>query len=195
MSLYSSRYLKNLSSETLSSVKNRLIAESRTQHTAFDIFLSHSYLDKDEVEGIYIELRQKGYSVYVDWIIDPHLSRDNVTKEAAETIRKRLKASKSLLLAVSTNAGLSKWIPWELGFVDGLTGQCALFPVSRDINPPKTFERSEYLKLYPYVKNAELTTYSPDLFITESANSYVAIRDWVRSREKPSYKYKNIDLL
>lgn len=194
MSLYSSTYLKQLSSGTLMSTKNRLFSESRNSTSEFDIFLSHSFLDKDEVEGIYIELKSKGFSVYVDWIIDPSLNRNNVTRETAEIIRKRMKSSKSLLLAISTNAQLSKWIPWELGFIDGFKNQCALFPVARESVTPKTFKRSEYLLLYPYIKMADIDN-KKDLFITESANEYSNLGDWVRRQIKPSYNYKNIDLL
>lgn len=52
-------------------------------HISFDIFLSHSYLDKEDVEGLYIELTRMGFKVYVDWIIDPNLVRTNVTKTTA----------------------------------------------------------------------------------------------------------------
>lgn len=194
MSLYSSSYLRGLTRNTLSSVKSRYISESRNQTTHFDIFLSHSYLDREEVEGIYIELTNKGYSVYVDWIVDPQLNRGNVTKENAEKIRNRMKSSKSLLLAISTNAQLSKWMPWELGFVDGLRGQCAIFPVSPDATPPKTFNRSEYLLLYPYVKLAEID-FRKDLYIIESANNYTAMADWVRRQAKPTYSFRSIDIL
>lgn len=65
-------------------------------HTSFNIFLSHSFLDKDEVEGLYLELTHMGYKVYVDWIIDPYLNRNNVTKATANHIRNRLKSSKTL---------------------------------------------------------------------------------------------------
>jgi hypothetical protein len=194
MSLYSSAYLKQLSAGTSSSVKTRLFTESRNLRTGFDVFLSHSFLDKDEVEGIYIELTSKGYSVYVDWIVDPQLNRNNVTKETAEYIRKRMKESKSLLLAISTNAQLSKWIPWELGFIDGLRSQCAVFPVSKDPFTPKTFQRHEYLLLYPYVKMADMDN-RQDIFITESSNEYSNFNDWVKRQIKPSYKTRNIDSL
>lgn len=112
MPLYSSSYLKQLSANTRSSVKSRLFTESKNRVSGFDIFLSHSFLDKEEVEGIYLELTNKGFSVYVDWIVDPTLNRENVTKQSAELIRNRMKSSKSLLLALSTNTGFSKWIPW-----------------------------------------------------------------------------------
>ena len=77
----------------------------------FDIFLSHSFLDQREVKGLYIELTDLGYRVYVDWIADPQLDRNNVTKESAELIRNRMKSSKTLLLAISENAEMSKWMP------------------------------------------------------------------------------------
>ncbi len=194
MSLYTSAYLKQLSASTTFSVKTKLFTESRAHLTEFDIFLSHSFLDKEEVEGIYIELRNKGYSVYVDWIVDPHLDRKNVTKATAELIRKRMKSSKSLLFAISDKAEISKWMPWELGFIDGNTNQCSIFPVSQDKVAPKTFRRSEYLLLYPYVKMAEIDS-KKEILITESGNEYSGLGDWVRRQVKPNYKIKNIDLL
>jgi hypothetical protein len=195
MALYTSSYLKQLSAGTIASVKNRLFTESRNLSTGFDIFLSHSFLDKEEVEGIYIELTNKGYSVYVDWIVDAHLDRKNVTKATAEHIRNRMKSSKSLLLALSTSAQLSKWIPWELGFIDGDKSQCALFPVSREGGTaPTVFNRSEYLLLYPYVKMADIDN-RKELFVTESSNEYSGLNDWVRRKVKPNYQFRNIDFL
>jgi hypothetical protein len=194
MPLYTSAFLKRLSVDTLSSIKNRMFTESRSATTGFDIFLSHSFLDKDEVEGIYIELKKKGYSVYVDWIVDPQLNRSNITKQTAEHIRNRMKSSKSLILAISTSASLSKWIPWELGFVDANTNQCALLPVSRDAVAPKSFLRSEYLLLYPYIKLADIEN-QKEVLITESANEYTYLYNWVNLKAKPTYKQKNIDLL
>jgi hypothetical protein len=194
MSLYTSSYLKKLSADTFNTVKQRLFTESKQYVAGFDFFLSHSFLDKDEVEGIYLELSNKGYSVYVDWIVDPHFDRKNVAKETAELIRKRMKSSKSLLFAISDKAEMSKWIPWELGFVDGNTNQCAIFPVSKDNVAPKTFKRSEYLLLYPYVKMADIDI-KRDIFVAESGNEYSNLSDWVKKQIKPNYKFKNIDLL
>lgn len=75
----------------------------------FDIFLSHSFLDKEVVKGLYNTLTEQGFSVYVDWIVDSDLNRSFVTKESAEKIRKRMDQSRSLLYAISTNAEMSKW--------------------------------------------------------------------------------------
>jgi hypothetical protein len=194
MALYTSTYLKRLSATKSFSQKEILLSESKKTHTSFDIFLSHSFLDQDEVEGLYIELMNQGFSVYVDWIIDPQLDRNNVTKETAELVRNRMKLSKSLLLAVSSNVAMSRWMPWELGFIDGKTGRCAIVPVSKDNITPKTFKRAEYLLLYPYLKRG-MISYREDSYITETAYSYVSLNDWVRNRLNPTYKDKNIDEL
>lgn len=191
MALFSSTYLRSVSRLITEQQRTKLFSESREQST-FDIFLSHSFLDKDEVGGLYFELTRRGFSVYVDWIVDPHLSRGNVTKETAELIRNRMKQSKSLLLAMSDNAQLSKWIPWELGFVDGKTARCALVPVSQNIGTATTFDRQEYLKLYPYIKQA------PDinnrLWVVEAAHEYESIESWLNTGEL-KYQSRNINVL
>lgn len=194
MPLFTSASLKERSMQKSFSEKQILLKESKKPHDTFDIFLSHSFLDKEEVEGLYLLLTGMGYSVYVDWIVDPNLNRSNVTKATAELIRTRMKSSKSLLLAVSTNAAMSKWMPWELGFVDGKTNRCAIVPVSKDVIPPKAFARSEYLLLYPYIKKATID-YSEKVYITESSNNYVPLESWLTRNQNPFYNSKNIDEL
>jgi hypothetical protein len=194
MALFTSASLKQRSAKQTFSERSFLLAESNKAHVQFDIFLSHSFLDRDEVEGIYLELTDAGYSVYVDWIIDPHLDRNNVTKNTAEIIRGRMKASKSLVLAISEHATVSRWMPWELGFVDAKTNRCAILPVSKNAIAPKTYTRSEYLLLYPYIKRAAID-YLEKMYITESGNTYVAFNDWLKKNETPIYNYTNIDLL
>ena len=99
--IYTNTYLRTLSrTKTLTESRKMFSAQSEP-HTSFDIFLSHSYLDKEDVEGLYIELTRMGFKVYVDWIIDPNLDRTNVTKATATIIQNRLKCSKALLLAIS----------------------------------------------------------------------------------------------
>lgn len=99
--------------------------------------------------------------------------------------------SKTLLLAVSANAALSKWMPWELGYVDGNTSKCAILPISQDNITRTDFTRAEYLLLYPYVKQAQLN-YTTSSYITESGHSYVSMKEWINKGESPSYKPTNI---
>lgn len=194
MPLFASSYLKNIELSQKENLRKKILAEEQGTKTYFDIFLSHSYLDREEVGGLYLELTRKGYTVYVDWIVDPDLDRNHVTKESATLIRERMKASKSLLLAISTNAQMSKWMPWELGFVDGFRGRCAIVPVSKEGPVPHTFKRFEYLLLYPYIKRA-LINFNDEIIVTEAAHSFVYFNQWLRNNSDPGYQPTNIDEL
>lgn len=134
---------------------------SRDLTTIFDIFVSYNISDKDIVRGIYNTLTKMGFKVYVDFIIDSNLDRGSVNLNTALTIRKRLENSKSLIYAQSPSAAMSRWMPWELGVVDGHTKRCAILPVLKDGS--SYYGRQEYLNLYPVIKSGlygELSVYS-----------------------------------
>ena len=190
MALYSSSYLKTLTERTPLNESQRMFSETKSK-TSFDIFLSHSFLDKDEVMGLYIDLTRLGFSVYVDWIVDPKLDRTNVTKETASLVQKRLHSSKSLLLAISINASISRWMPWELGYVDGHTNNCAIIPVSKSLTPPKSYEGVEYLSLYPFITRELNYKNVMDLWVVEEADKYVSIDSWI-SGTKPFLRTSKI---
>lgn len=194
MALYDSQYLKQLVREKGQSRRIKLLSESTTINSTFDIFIAHSFLDKEEVEGLYIELTDQGYSVYVDWIIDPHLDRHNVTKETAAWIRARLRASRSLILAISENEQMSKWTPWELGYVDGHTTKCSILPVSAQAHGHRSFKGKEYLSLYPYIKKARIDL-REDLYLVDSPNRFVLLDEWVKKNAGPRLSSVNIDSL
>ncbi len=123
-------------------------ASALRKSAAYDIFLSHSFSDAELILGVKRILEKEGFTVYVDWLEDPHLDRNNVTKETAEYIRARMKACGSLVYATSENARASKWMPWELGFFDGYKpGKVAILPLMNSEND--SFKGQEYLSLYP----------------------------------------------
>lgn len=129
----------------------------------FDVFLSYNINDKDVVKGIYYVLKNMGFKVYVDFMVDPQLDRRSVTKETAECIQSRLKHSKSLIYAKSSNAAMSKWMPWELGVVDGNTSKCFIMPVQKGYEIINS--RQEYLLLYPVIginTSSELRVYDSE---------------------------------
>lgn len=190
MALYTKSYLRRIAATETMNESTRLYSQRDLRHDTFDIFLSHRFLDREEVRGMYLELTRKGLSVYVDWIVDPHLDRTNVTKDTAETVRKRLHASRSLLLAFSTNSSLSKWMPWELGYVDGHTQRCAIAPVS-EVNQD-SFDRTEYLLLYPMLlKEGSYPQESGPGYITEARSTYVDLSGWLRG-SKPTMQNRSI---
>lgn len=132
------------------SLNERQQTFSANDYETFDVFISYNIHDKEVVRGIYYFLKKKGYKVYVDFIVDPDLDRSSVTKETAERIQRRLKHSKSLIYALSPSAATSKWMPWELGVVDGKTDKCFIMPVL-PYSYSKGFKRQEFLLLYPVI--------------------------------------------
>lgn len=172
---------------TSSSKARDVINEARNYQNTFksksyDIFLSHSSDDAREVAGLKLILEDYGYSVYVDWIEDPQLDRSNVSKKTAETLRYRMKQSKSLIYAFSENASSSTWMPWELGYFDGIRGLVSIMPVVE--SPYSTFTGNEYLELYPYVDIEKQSNSSQSiLWVNESNDTYVRFDLWLEGKK------------
>lgn len=142
-------YAKSSVAASLESYSSKLesIVESQKYKYHFDVFLSHSVKDAERVLGFVRILEDMGKKVYVDWVVDKQLSRDSVTKETAETLRTRMKQSSRLLYLATDNASSSKWMPWELGYFDGLkSGKVAILPLVDSAY--SSFQGQEYLGLY-----------------------------------------------
>lgn len=151
---------------------------------AFDIFLSHSTRDAKKVAGLKLLIEDMGYSVYVDWIEDPHLDRSKVKKETALLLQERMKSCKSLIYAFSENSGESKWMPWELGYFDGLKDKVAVLPISNKNGD--TFSGTEYLGIYYYVTVDIINnTNKETLWIRESSSKYIVFESWLNDNLKP----------
>lgn len=150
-------YAKRSITASVESYSSKLesIVESQNNQRQFDVFLSHSIRDEELVLGIVEFLKQMGKEVYVDWIEDRQLSRSSVTPETAETLRQRMNQSSRLLYLATDNASFSKWMPWELGYFDGLkSGKVAILPlVDYSFS---SFKGQEYLGLYPALDKDDL---------------------------------------
>lgn len=143
----------------------------------YDIFLSHSYLDADYIYMIKNEIEEMGFSVYVDWIEDSDLNREKVNKETALLLKKRMKSCKSLFYVTTENYQSSKWMPWELGYFDGIKNKVAILPV---LDNTSSFKGTEYLELYPYVDKAPMKNQIENtLWINENTNKYVRLEEWL----------------
>ena len=149
----------------------------------FDIFLSHSFSDKDIVLGIWFALEDMGYKVYVDWIHDRHLSRETVTRATAEVLRDRMRNSKSLFFATSSGSSASKWMPWELGFKDGHNQKAAILPIAQ--TDTQSYVGQEYLGVYPYITEDAATGSDPRkrLWMRRSTTCYVLFDSWLAGHE------------
>ncbi len=149
----------------------------------FDVFLSYSSAESEDILlGVKAMLEERELSVYIDKYNDPQLTPESVTPETAEILRRRMQNSKALLYVYSQNSKKSRWMPWELGYFDGLKGTVGIIPVTR--NQETTFKGEEYLNLYPYVDIATITgTNKPQLWINKSANTYAQLANWVKGSE------------
>lgn len=162
--------------------------DSRLPVTHFDIFLSHAYVDRIIVAGLYSLLQGTGFTVYVDWIHDRHrINRTSVTSANAAILRKRMGQCKSLLYATTQNHSTSKWMPWECGFFDGFDskplpegrqpGHVAILPVLSSAS--SQFSGQEYLGLYPIAQKGSLSRRNLNIHNQQTPSRYFHFDAWV----------------
>lgn len=144
-------------------------------HERFDVFLSHSYLDKDLIFAVKNYLEEHNLSVYVDWIDEQELDRSSVNAETAATLRRRMTQCESLLFATSSNSTSSKWMPWECGYFDGISGKIAILPIAK--SDESSFVGQEYLGLYPYIDVVAET-----IWINSIKSGYCTMKDWLKGK-------------
>jgi hypothetical protein len=186
MPLISKTRLNSLTSVAYKSVDQatRELSEERSRSVksleTFDVFLSHRYLDAKEVLALRTLIEAYGLRVYVDWIDSPQLQRGNVTKETAAELKNVMRRSRSLLYADSANSSGSRWMPWELGFSDGLHGRVGIVPVTEQQQSSESFQGQEYLGIYPYLTLTRDRSGTERLFVNESASRYVSLPDWIK---------------
>lgn len=195
----------------MSSVRSSLTEKSykriRNSDDKFDIFLSHSYKDKEIIPHLKKTLENLGFSVYVDWIDDKYSSRENIDKKTATLLQKRMSQSRSLFYATSENSKGSKWMPWELGYFDGIKNKkVAILPIEKELKSSnKIFQGQEYLSLYFYVsidmlsrdlfhkymymepnylnEMKKIWDNIPKIFINENDDRFVLFEEWLEGEE------------
>ena len=155
-----------------------------TSNKQFDIFLSHSSLDQEEVINLVGLFNNCGYSVYVDWMFDPQLDRSNVTADTAKALRIRMAQSTGLAYLATGNSANSKWCPWELGYFDGKsqTSRCCILPVLSSY--AASYTGQEYLGLYPYLTYTQYANKDAyDFWVHEQNSSkYVVLSSWLKGQ-------------
>ena len=92
----------------------------------YDLFVSHSFKDKDLVIGLKHLFNKAGYKVYIDWIDDAQLDRTCVDENTTIIIKNRMKSCKALTYIPTVNTPSSKWCPWELGLGDGMVNKVCI---------------------------------------------------------------------
>jgi len=136
----------------------------------FDVFLSHSHIDKEIILAFSKMLNSTGLKVYIDWIVDKDRGGKTITAENARIIRKRMKQCNTMIYLHTPNAAQSKWCPWEIGFFDAYRNEISVALISDTI---RATTGQEYLELYPRFKasvNSVTNKYSFKKQLTASSN-------------------------
>ncbi len=113
------------------------------------VFLSHSHYDRELIEMAEQLLTINGSSVYIDHR-DPEL-HDPPSSYTALKIREKIKSCQKFVMVASDNARASKWVPWELGYADGMkeAKDIAILPVQETSG---SWKGTEYVGLYPTIE-------------------------------------------
>ncbi|MEG9227613.1 hypothetical protein [Aeromicrobium sp. Sec7.5] len=141
------------------------VLRASAEYPTYDVFLSHARIDADLILGIKVTLEKSGNSVYVDWIDDPHLDRANVSAATAATLQRRMNQSRSLIYATSPRSSRSVWMPWELGYFNGIKSaeSIAILP----IEGTGSYPGQEFVGLYPLAEKGYASgTVAPRVVIT-----------------------------
>lgn len=143
----------------------------------YDIFLSHSSSDNKIILGTVLKLQDCGYSVYVD-INDKSLNPNIVTKRTAEILKQRMQNCESFVYAFSTHSPSSKWMPWELGYFDGLRGKVAVLPIVSE--PRASYVGTEYIGLYRQIQFGVEDNQYPYLYF-QNGRYTMLFHDWLHT--------------
>lgn len=148
---------------------------------SYDVFISHSSLDKELTCSIYDLFVQNGFTVYLDYE-DLELNPRNVSSSTGEKLRSKMKRSKCLSYISTSISPTSKWCPWELGYYDGVSeGKCCILPIIK--GSQKTFKGQEYLGMYPYLeyeKYADTEEYDFGVIDQENSKKYTTFSSWLK---------------
>jgi hypothetical protein len=154
-------------------------ASLESESRPFDVFLSHSVKDADEVYGVKLILEDQGLSVYVDWIDDPKLDRSHVTAQTAGYLRKRMDQCHSLIYIWSSNATTSRWMPWELGYFDGHRGADSVAIMPLMDNESDSFRGQEYVGFYSVVEKDRVSAaIAPGTTINPLTHRWMPLRQF-----------------
>lgn len=161
---------------------SKMLTETVSLEATFDVFLSHSSAEPEKLLlGVKGYLEDEGLAVYVDKYTDPQLALGEITPETAELLRMRMRKSATLLYIHSRHSKISRWMPWELGYSDGVHGRVGILPVAQVSTD--AFHGEEYLGLYPYVDQAHVTgTENLVFFINRNQSTYARLRPWLRGK-------------
>lgn len=142
-----------------------------------DVFISHKQQDQLRCDTLRQMIEAWGFSCYADFA-DPANAKATDAEDLAIGIREKLRVSRCLIYAYSSQSQQSKWMPWEIGFYDGRWGKhkIALFDLDQlgqsldpaaaaaaQANTVDVFTVQEFLCMYKNISVGELKDFLVDL--------------------------------
>ncbi|WP_412175034.1 toll/interleukin-1 receptor domain-containing protein [Campylobacter sp. RKI_CA19_01116] len=95
----------------------------------YDFFISHSYLDGEEIQKLIAFLNRNNKNVFCDWICDnDYLKRKLLCKETLKVLEKRMEQSKAMIFVESDNSKKSQWCKYELNYFYNLKKPIYVIP-------------------------------------------------------------------
>ena len=176
----------------LSKSNTQLAMDSASNN--YDIFLSHRFKDKHQVDIIKYKFESYGYSVFVDWEQDTLKDRSKVTKDTATLILEYMKKCKVLVFVITDNFKDSLWMAWELGNFHSLElggiEKIALMPIAT--NHDGKYNDHEFLQLYSYIDECEIKgEQKKQLWVNDpkkfpsNYTKYVSFKNWLTKGTQP----------
>ena len=156
-----------------------MLKESRafTPTKTYDVFISHRTSDAELVWGLKTVIEAEGLSTYIYWAENPSVVTQPVTRDTADGLREKMRSCRALIYADTPAAASSKWMPWELGYVDGYRERVAIFPVAQGTATATTYNGQEYLGIYPWVRESSV---AGRLAVVDRSMFINFLKEWVR---------------
>jgi hypothetical protein len=167
---FNQKYLDSLSTSGKSIRSRHTDLTEDTRGKDYDVFLSHSSKDKDLVGKIRDVIEKEfGFDAYVDWDENSGMKRS----EVANTVKKAMKHSKTLLIVKTKNSDESSWVSWETGYFEALNCQSGDNKLDRigvlviedgdynaeEVQISSTCYHQEYLLRYTFVNEDNLRSF------------------------------------
>lgn len=147
----------------------RIYTSPLEQMKSYDLFISHSYKDKDALIRLKAFLNGQNLNVYLDWVNDKdELLREKTSAETAAVIIERIRTSKAVLYIHTEESINSRWTPWEIGFAHALGKKICVY------SPDETVEKPEFIRLY------NTAILEMDKFQVVEGDHPIMIKDWIK---------------
>ena len=97
-------------------------------HNRYDVFLSHSSYDTQQLLSLKQKLNAEGLVVYIDWVNDKvMMDRRNQNEDTWNVLKLRMDESEKMLFVMTDNSLRSTWTPKEIDYFKSLNKEILVY--------------------------------------------------------------------